>query len=202
MCTRVLLVMVCSLLGACTLIKPPVAVSMQSFVLDNPAITTASPAPTATDPVLVIAELRSRPGYETPRMAYVKRDYALDYYASSQWADTPAHMLQPLLVNALDATGRYSAVLRAPAPVAGELRLEAEIVRFEQVFSVHPSRMHISLRVQFIDAHQGKVLGTRQFDAELPSPSEDAYGGVRAANQALAPILKEVAAFCVSLTPQ
>lgn len=202
MCMRVLMVMICVVLSACTLIKPPVAVSMQSFVLDTPTTAHATPAPKATDPVLVIAELRSRPGYETPRMAYVKRDYALDYYAASQWADTPAHMVQPLLVNAFESTGRYSAVLRAPAPVAGELRLEAEVVRFEQVFTEHPSRMHISLRVQFIDAHKGKVLGTRQFDAELTAPSEDAYGGVRAANQALAPILKEVAAFCVSLTPQ
>ena len=29
-----------------------------------------------------------------------------------------------------------------------------------------------------------------------------AYGGVRAANQAIALVLKEVTAFCVSLTPQ
>lgn len=198
---RVLMVMICSVLSACTLIKPPVAVSMQSFVLDMPAAMPATLASKATDPVLVIAELRSHPGYETPRMAYVKRDYALDYYATSQWADTPARMLQPLLVSALDSTGRYSAVLRAPAPVSGELRLEAEIVRFEQVFTEQPSRMHISLRVQLIDAHKSKVLGTRQFDAELAAPTEDAYGGVRAANQALAPVLKEVAAFCVSLTP-
>ncbi len=201
MCKRVLMVMICAVLGACTLIKPPAVASIQSFVLETPATTHNIPAAKATDPVLVIAELRSRPGYETPRMAYVKRDYALDYYATSQWADTPAHMLQPLLVNALDATGHYSAVLRAPAPVAGALRLEAEVVRFEQVFTVQPSRMHISMRVQLIDTRKGIVLGTRQFDSDLPAPSENAYGGVRAANLALAPILNEIAAFCVSLTP-
>jgi cholesterol transport system auxiliary component len=156
------------------------------------------PAQAAT---LVVAELRTRPGYDTPRMAYVKRDYSLDYYANSQWADTPARMLQPLLVSALDATGRYRAVLSSPAPVAGALRLDAEIVRLEQVFITQPSHMRITLRAILIDAHKGQVLGQREFDVDVPAASDDAYGGVRALNQALVPLLREVAAFCVESTP-
>lgn len=197
---RLLMLMSCAMLSGCTLIKPPAAVSMQSYVLEVPATAPAIPAPRATEAVLVVAELRSRPGYESSRMAYVKRDYALDYYANSQWADTPARMLQPLLVTTLDATGHYNAVLRAPAPVAGGLRLEVEVMRFEQVFTVQPSRMHISLRVQLIDPRRGKVLGTRTIAADIAAPTEDAYGGVRAANQALSLILNEVASYCVSLS--
>ena len=198
---RVLLMLSCVVLSACTLIKPPAAVTMQSYVLELPA--TARPPNTARPQAaaLVVAELRTRPGYDTPRMAYVKRDYTLDYYANSQWADTPARMLQPLLVNALEATGHFSSVLRAPASVAAGLRLDAEIVRLEQVFIKQPSHMRITLRVLLSDAHKGQVLGQREFDADAPTSSDDAYGGVRALNQALAPLLNDVATFCVALAP-
>ena len=200
MCVRVLMILSCAVLNACTLIKPPAAVHMQSFVLELPEA--GSQARVARHgATLVVAELRTRPGYDTPRMAYVKRDYTLDYYANSQWADTPARMLQPLLVRALESTGHYSAVLRAPAPVAAGLRLDVEIARLEQVFTKQPSHMLITLRVLLIDTHIGKVLGQREFVADVQAPSDDAYGGVRALNQALAPLLIDVATFCVALTP-
>ncbi len=198
---RVLMIMSCAALSACTLIKPPAAVTLQSYVLELPAAGRSANAARSQGAALVVAELRTRPGYDTPRMAYVKRNHTLDYYASSQWADTPARMLQPLLVNALESTGHYSAVLRAPAPVPAGLRLDAEIVRLEQVFTAKPSHMRISLRVLLIDTRKGQVLGQREFDTDVPTPSDDAYGGVRALNQVLAPLLKDVAAFCVALTP-
>ena len=198
---RVLLILGYAALSACTLIKPPAAVNMQSYVLELPAASHPAPAAPVQGASLVVAELRTRPGYDTPRMAYVKRDYTLDYYANSQWADTPARMLQPLLVNALESTGHYSTVLRAPASVTTDLRLDAEIVQLEQVFTRQPSHMRIALRVLLIDARKGQVLGQHVFDADVPSPSDDAYGGVRAINQVLASLLNEVATFCVALTP-
>ncbi len=202
MSLRALLMMICAVLGACTLIKPPPAVNLQNYVLE-PSV--AGPAANSvTKPLgvaLVVAELRSLPGYDTPRMAYVKRDYTLNYYANSQWADTPARLLQPLLVSALEATGHYSAVLRAPSPVGATLRLDVEIVRLEQVFTSRPSHMHITLRALLINARKGQVMGLRQFDADISAPSDDAYGGVRAINLALTPLLDNIAAFCVALTP-
>lgn len=197
MCLMVML----TALAACSLLKPPPVAEVKTYILE-PVVAPATPtlASQPTSVVMVVAEPRSQPGYATARMAYVKRDYALDYFANSQWADTPARMLQPLLVNALEATSHYAAVLRAPAAVAGGLRLDTEVAHMEQVFVVQPSRMHIALRVQLIDPQRGEVLGTRVFDASSPAPAEDAYGGVQAANQMLAPLLKDIAAFCVSLS--
>jgi cholesterol transport system auxiliary component len=201
MSMRVLMIMSCAVLSACTLIRPLQTVSMQSYVLESPATGHPSNEANPRGATLVVAELRSRPGYDTPRMAYVKRDYTLDHYANSQWADTPARMLQPLLVSALETTGHYNAVLRAPAPVAAGLRLDTEIVRFEQVFITQPSHIRITLRVLLTDTYKGQVLGQREFDTDVPSPGDDAYGGVRALNQALTPLLKDITAYCVALTP-
>lgn len=201
MCMRVLMMLSCAVLSGCTLIKPPAAVNMQSYVLELPAAASQASVARPRGAAVVVAELRTRPGYDTPRMAYVKRDYTLDYYANSQWADTPARMLQPLLVGALESTGHYGTVLRAPAPVAAGLRLDAEIVRLDQAFTTQPSHMRITLHVLLIDTRKGQVLGQREFAADVPAPSDDAYGGVRALNQVLVPLMNDVAAFCVALSP-
>ena len=52
-------------------------------------------------PVLLVSPPQAEPGFETQRMAYVRRPYQLEYYAVNQWADTPARMLAPLMVHAL-----------------------------------------------------------------------------------------------------
>ncbi len=201
MSLRMLLVMSSAVLSACTLIKPPPAVNLQSYVMELPTPTHRARPASPPAPALVVAELRTRPGYDTPRMAYVKRNYALDYFANSQWADTPARMLQPLLVGALESTGHFRSVLRAPAPVAAGLRLDVEILRLEQVFITQPSHMRITLRVLLIDSRKGRVLGQREFDTDVPAAGDDAYGGVRTLNKVLGPLLHDVAAFCVDLTP-
>ena len=40
-----------------------------------------------------------------------------------------------------------------------------------------------------------RVVAWREFDASVSAPSEDAYGGVRAANRAVQDLLAELAAF-------
>ena len=41
-----------------------------------------------------------------------------------------------------------------------------------------------------------RVVAWREFDTHVPSASEDTYGGVLAANQAVKALLAELAAFC------
>jgi len=41
------------------------------------------------------------------------------------------------------------------------------------------------------------VLASREFEAVAAAPSEDAYGGVMAANEAVRSVLESLAAFCV-----
>lgn len=145
---------------------------------------------------LVVADPRAAPGYGTRRIAYVRTANQIEYFAFSQWAEPPAAMLAPLLVHAIDRSGAYRSVVRAPVPVAGDLRLDTELIRLHQDFSVSPSVVRLTLRAVLIDIATRRVLATREFDAEVPSASEDPAGGVMAANQAARRLAAEVGAFC------
>ncbi len=150
---------------------------------------------TPRDVVLEVSAPRAAPGYDTAAMAYVQRPYTLDQFAVHRWADAPVRMLRPLIVRALEDAGAFRAVVYGPAGVTPDFRLDTELVRLQQDFTVKPSRVELVLRVQMIDLRNRRVVATRVIEEAQPAPSDDADGGVAAANAALAPALRAVAAF-------
>ena len=134
------------------------------------------------------------PGFDTPQMAYLKKPLELEYFANHRWVDTPAHMIKPLLVQALEQ--RFAAVSSTPGTLKAQLRLDTELVRLQQDFTGNPSRIELSLKVRLIEVKSQRLLAERQFDETEIAASDDPYGGALAANRALQRALERIAEFC------
>jgi cholesterol transport system auxiliary component len=147
-------------------------------------------------PVLVVAVPRAAPGFDSTRMVYLKRPQELEAFAFNEWVDTPAHMLAPLLVRALQDSGAYSAVLQAPSAGTGAWRLETELIRLQQDFGTRPSQVRLTLRALLLETGTRKVMAWREFDAVVPAATDDPAGGAAAAHVATQRVLAAVAAFC------
>ncbi len=150
-----------------------------------------------SDVTLEVSVPRATPGFDTPRIAYVERPYAIDYYSRSEWADTPARMLGPLLAAALEQSGAFRAVVLAPTSAQAELRVDVELLRLQQDFTIKPSRADLALRVQVVDPRARRVLATLVVEETEPSATQDAYGGVAATNAALKRALERTVTFVV-----
>jgi len=151
--------------------------------------------------ILVVNVPVGQPGFDTPRMAYMQRPYEVSYYATHQWADPPARMLTPVLVQALEQTGHWRAIVPMPTSVRGDHRMDIDQVVLVQDFLQKPSQVRVALRIQLLKLPEYLVLGTRLFDVAEEAPNDDAYGGVVAANRAVERLVKEVAGWlsgCVS----
>jgi cholesterol transport system auxiliary component len=173
--------------------QPPQAEAPAIYVLDaRPA---QKPARALQDVALAVSVPRARAGYDTAQMAFVRAPYELEYFAKSRWADTPPRMLAPLLVQALEQAGGFRAVVRAPNAVPADLRLDTELVRLQQNFATRPPQVELALRAQLVDVRSRRVLATAEFEEIEPTPREDAYGGVIAANRALLRLLARLADF-------
>ena len=184
------------LFGGCTGLQPASVEPPNLHVLDaRPAAVTATEK---RDLVLEVSATRAWPGFDTLQMAYVKRPHEIDYYANSRWADAPARMVSPLLARALEQTGAFRAIVQPPTVAPPDLRLVSELIMLQQNFGVLPSRVELALRVQLLDVLGKRVLATRTFEATETAGSDDAYGGVVAANAALQRVLGEVTAFCIA----
>ena len=184
----------CSVLSP-TATPPPAFYSLNGA--QGVAVAAASPASaSAAQPTLIINPPRAAAGFDSQRIIYLREAHKLEYFANSEWVDPPARMLGTLLVASLQATGAFRAVVLAPGTAVGEMRLETEIIRLQQEFQTRPSRVHFTLRATLLDEKTRRVMAWREFDATVPSATDDPYGGVLAANEAVQTVLKDLAAFC------
>jgi cholesterol transport system auxiliary component len=140
-------------------------------------------------PGLLVTVPEPAPGFESPRMVYVRIPYELNVFATSQWVDSPARMLAPLIIQRLDKSGIWSSVVHMPTPVRSDYRLDISHVALVQEFLQQPSQIRLALRAQLTTMLDPHVLGTRNFEIREDAPSEDAYGGVLAAQGAVRKLL-------------
>ncbi len=156
-------------------------------------------------PVLLVSQPQAEPGFETQRMVYVKRPYELEYYAVNQWADTPVRMFAPLMVQALNQTEVWGAVIPLPSTIRGDYRLDTHGFLLQQEFLQQPSHVRVLIRAQLVDLKESTVLSSRTFEVVENATSENPYGGVQAANRAVAVLLNQIDSWlrqCVQHSPE
>jgi len=101
-------------------------------------------------------------------------------------------------VQAMEQTGGFRAVVRTPGAVPADVRLDTELIRLQHDFVSRPSRVQLTLRAQLIDVRGQRVLAVKRFDESENAASDNAYGGVTAANRVLQGMLDQLADFCVN----
>ena len=184
------------LLPACTGLQAPHIEDPHIYMLDaRPAVKAAQPT---RDVVLLVSMPRASPGFDTPQMVYLRQPHEMNYFAVNRWADAPSRMLAPLLTQTLTQTGSFRAVVQMPGVVPADLRLDTELIRLQQDFGTKPGRIQLTLRAQLIDVAGKRVIAVKLFDEAESVTSDDAYGGVIAANRAVQRVLEQVADFCIN----
>jgi cholesterol transport system auxiliary component len=184
-----------SLVAGCSLVPTAPSPALTLHVLEARPAPATMPAPRAA--VLAVSAPRAVAAVDSASMLYVQQDHALERYATHRWADAPARLIAPLLMRTLDDSGAFRAVVATGNGMPADLRLDTELVQLRQSFLQRPSRIELALRVQLIDLAERRVLATRTIEVSESAPSDDAPGGVVAANAALSRALAQVAAWCV-----
>jgi cholesterol transport system auxiliary component len=190
-----------ALISGCAALRPepapgsPTLYSLDAALKAKPSTTPA--APLASAPTLLISTPRAAAGFDSPRIIFVREAHKLEYFAHNEWVDTPARMLAPLVVAAVENSGAFKAVVHAPSSASGDLRLDTEILQLQQEFEGGTSQVRFALRANMVEDASRRVVASRVFESLVSAPSANPYGGVVAANQAVQSVLANVATFCV-----
>ena len=152
--------------------------------------------PSQAAPTLIVNPPHAASGFDSQHIIYVREPHQLEYYAHSEWIETPARMVAPLIIAAVENSGTFRAVVLTPSAAAGELRLDTEIVHLQHELGSKPSRVRFTLRAYIVDNTTREVLAWREFDETVATPSESPYGVVVAANRAVQGVLEHLANFC------
>jgi cholesterol transport system auxiliary component len=178
---------------ACSL--APVNVEIHRATLSKvPDVPTAQ----ALDATLLVAMPEAADAYDTPRIAYSTAPYEIAYYARTEWADTPAHMLHALLVRTMERTRRFRAVATPPTTGRADYTLRAQVLEMRDDFTTEAAQAVVSMRVE-LDSGT-RTLAAREFVQREPLREKNPAAGVAAANEATARLLAEVARFVVEQT--
>lgn len=180
-------------------VRESVAPATYLLEWENETAVSAS-APPGRCLTLLVTLPRSTPGYATSRIAYVREPHRLEYFAEHQWADTPARMLEPIVVQALLAAGYFRNVIAGRTPVEPDLRLDSEVLALRQIFENRGSRIEFRFRVEVFDLTQPEVLGERVFAITEPSEAPSPSAGVAAANRAVARLMNALGSYLAEVT--
>ncbi len=186
-------------LNACAL-RPVQTLRPTLYSLDVPTMTDGRIAPPVQAPTLLVNPVLAAAGFDSNHIIYSHLTHELDYFAHSEWIDTPAHMLTPLIVATLANSGTFHAVAVTGTATAGDLRLVTELVRLQQDFTTIPAQLHFTLRATVLDNATRKVLAWREVNQIVAVSGDTPYDGVVAANQAVQSGLQQLSAFCLAVT--
>jgi cholesterol transport system auxiliary component len=189
-----------ALLAGCSVLKPSGTSPPRFFTLGSSPGDSARNAPqplpaNAAAPTLLVLAPSAAAGFDSQRIIYIRQDQQIEYFAHNEWVDTPSRMLQGLLVKAMAGSGAFSAVSPASGAAGGDLRLDTEIVRLQHEFQSKPSQVRFTLRATLVEDRSRRVLAWREFDTVVPAASDDPYGGVTAASEAVRTTLQQLAIF-------
>lgn len=135
------------------------------------------------------------PGFATVHFAYLEQGLELRYYGRHEWTASPARLMQPALVRALDQSGGFSAVITPPSIALADLRLDVELTRLVHDFrESEGGEIVLAVRAQMTSLTDRHVVATRTFAYREPAQADPVSGAV-AADRALARLLEDVVAF-------
>jgi cholesterol transport system auxiliary component len=181
-----------SLPPGCALMSPaPVEIRKEVLNKMPPEV----PQRSSRGAVLLVFPPQTRPIYDTTQMAYATQPYEIAYFSQHEWAETPAQMLQPLLVKTLQNTNFFSAVLAPPYPGRYGYALRTEVRELIADFTSEPAALQLSLRFQLSDGAAGRVVAIKEVSIREPMLKKTPYAGVVAANEATAKALLELTRF-------
>ncbi len=186
----------CAALIGCSFPTPERYAIPHSYILGADSIATASFSSNPSEdpdqkPVLLVSAPAAKAGFDTPRMAYISRPHEISYYADNQWVDSPDRMLAPILARAMERSGLWKSVIQTPSSVRADYRLDAKDLSLEQQFLSRPSRVRLALELQLVELKERSIIASRDFEIWEEAPSDDAYGGVVAANRAVGKMLEQ-----------
>jgi cholesterol transport system auxiliary component len=188
------------LAGCSSLLAPAKSELPKRYSLDSlsgptmPNLPTQPAHPAAR--TLLVSMPHETVGFDSVHMIYLRQPHQLEYFAHSEWIDTPARMLLPRITESLGASGIFAAVLSGPASARADFVLDVQLLRLQQEFLTRPSQLHLTLRVVLLDNTRHQVLAWRELDSRVETSTENAFGGVLASHQAVQAVLQQLVAFC------
>lgn len=180
-----------ALAGGCTALTPT---PPRLYTL-TPKSTIDPGAPRAAWQLLV--ELPVAPaGLDTPRIAIVRSQTALDYFADVSWTDRAPAMVQGLIIESFEVSRRIVSVGRENVGLRSDFLLKSDLRDFQAEYAGDgdrfPSRVRVRLAAKLVAMPRRTIEAGETFEAVVPIADTGFTGIVAAFDEALGTVMKQL----------
>ena len=115
--------------------------------------------------------------------SYTKNDRGT--YQNSQWSNHMSRILQGTFIEVLDSSRLFKVVLSDMSTLEENYRLESNIFDFEHQVRGPHSYAVVSIQFTLINGDTGKLVKSKRFSYQEPTPTIDAKGYATATNRVI-----------------
>jgi len=137
---------------------------------------------------------------DTARIALSRSATTMDYYANAAWDDRLPLLLQNLLIETFDASGRIISVGRDTGGLEADYLLQAELRNFEAHYDTPDGapKIIVSIQAKLARMPQREIVATLNANQQAQSSANNLYSVVMAFDQATAPAIAQITAWTLA----
>lgn len=142
-------------------------------------------------------------GLNTARIAVRRSPISLEYYARANWIDTAPTMVQTLLVESFENSGKIVSVGRQSVTLRPDFSLLTELREFQSEYlsGAEPS-VRVRLNVKLVKMPQRIIIAAKSFERVEPAADGELPAVVAAFDTALGKVLKRTVVWTLTNVPQ
>jgi len=164
--------------------KPPKLFSLtpkSSYAPDLPRVTTQ----------LVVETPVTAESLNSTRIAVRRKPLSLDYYQGARWTERAPLMVQTLLVESFENSGRILAVGRRSTDLRADFVLKTDLREFQAEYGDKGETLvRVRLNLKLVKMPQRTIVAAKTVEHEITAAGDRIYQVVAAFDDALGKVLK------------
>ncbi len=191
--------MASSLLAACGSILPNSGPAPDVYTL-TPKNTFRTDLPSVSWQ-LVVEEPVSAGGLDNNRVVIQPTPYEVKYLADARWSERTPKMIQTLLVESFENSGKILSVARQSVGLRSDYNLKSELREFQVEMPTGQSSplVRVKLNVKIVRQPKQEIVASRNFEESIPARSVAMKDLVVAFDDALGKVLRRTVEWTIAL---
>lgn len=141
-------------------------------------------------------------GLNNARIALMPDPLTLDYYAHANWIDTAPRMVQTLLVESFENTGRIVSVGRQSVALRADYSLLTDLREFQaEYFGGDAPKVRVRINAKLVRMPQRDIIATTTIERTEPAADRSLDAVVEAFDQALGKVIKRIVEWTLRSAP-
>jgi cholesterol transport system auxiliary component len=139
---------------------------------------------------------------DTTRIVLSRSPVTIDYFADAAWPDRAPAMVQTLIIESFENTGKILAVGRESVGLRADYILKPELRRFQAVYDgVGAPTIWVRLGARVIVVPEGRIIAQDLFESRIPAEQNTMPAIVAAYDEALGAVMKRLVTWVLTLPP-